>query len=258
MSRGLLSNCIAILLLSRSGWCDDLDSRLGLADLAAYRAALSGKATATDAPAAEPVRPVSFRDLWDHPETWRGHRVQVRGKVARIFRQDAVGGFPALAEAWLSTPRGDLFCTVFPTGTVPELGQEVAFSGTFLRMVRYAGDDQPRIAPWIVGDRPPLVNSERGTRNAEWNRGWLELTAGKPQSPSRLFESWSPAGWMLGTALGLAGAGVLAWQHVQSRRPASPRGTRQKKKGSAAADPPLVFLETEPVNGTALPNARSH
>ncbi len=46
-------------------------TRLGLADLAAYRAALSGKATADDAHASEPVRPVTFHDLWDHPETWR-------------------------------------------------------------------------------------------------------------------------------------------------------------------------------------------
>ena len=74
----------------------------------------------------------------------------------------------------------------------------------------------------------------------------------------RRFESWSPAAWMLGIALGLAGAAVLAWQHVRRPLAAKPLGTRHKNQGSAAADPPLVFLETEPENGTALPDARSH
>ncbi|MGZ3302185.1 MAG: hypothetical protein ACXWO3_15020, partial [Isosphaeraceae bacterium] len=74
----------------------------------------------------------------------------------------------------------------------------------------------------------------------------------------RRFESWSPVAWMLGIALGLAGAAVLAWQHVRRPLAAKPLATRHKNQGSAAADPPLVFLETEPVNGTALPDARSH
>jgi hypothetical protein len=255
----------AVLLLVHGGWssraqsaADDLETRLGLADLAAYRAALSGTASADDDHAAKPVRPVTFYDLWDHPQTWRGQRVQVRGKVTRIFRQDEVGGFPPLAEAWLSTPEGDLFCTVFPTAGVPDLGQTVTFTGTFLRTIRYAGGDQPRLAPWIVGDRPPLLNAERGMRKEAWDQGLLGLTVGKPQSPSRWFESWSPAGWLLGIALGLAGARVLAWQYVRRPLAARPRGARHKNKRAAAADPPLVFLETEPVNGTALPDARSH
>ena len=155
---------LAVLLMVQGGWSsraqsasDDLETRLGLADLAAYRAALSGKATVDDARTAEPVRPVTFHDLWDHPQTWRGRRVQVQGKVARIFRQDTVGDFPPLAEVWLTTTEGDLFCTVFPTAAVPEPGQDVRFTGTFLRTIRYAGSDQPRLAPWIVGDRPPAA-----------------------------------------------------------------------------------------------------
>jgi hypothetical protein len=262
---------LAVLLLAHGGWTsraqsgsDDLETRLGLADLAAYRAALSGKTTAADAHAAEPVPPVTFRDLWDHPETWRGRRVQVQGKVARIFRQDAVGGFPPLAEAWLSTPEGDLFCTVFPTAGVADPGQNVTFTGRFLRTIRYAGSDQPRLAPWIVGDRPPssVALAPRASEPAAAATTFRAIgSSPEPEwerQMGRRFESWSPAAWMLGIALGLAGAGVLAWLHVRRPLAAKPRGTRHKNQSSAAADPPLVFLETEPVNGTALPDARSH
>ena len=271
--RGLVTgwSWLAVLLLAHGGWSsraqsgsDDLETRLGLADLAAYRAALSGKATTDDAHASEPVRPVTFHDLWDHPETWRGRRVQVQGKVARIFRQDAVGGFPRLAEAWLSTPEGDLFCTVFPTAGVPDLGQNVTFTGRFLRTIRYAGSDQPRLAPWIVGNRPPSSVALAPTPPSSEPAAAAFRAIGASPEPEwerpvgRRFESWSPAAWMLGIALGLAGAAVLAWQHVRRPLAAKPLATRHKNQGSAAADPPLVFLETEPVNGTALPDARSH
>lgn len=259
------------LLLIHGGWSsraqsggDDLESRLGLADLAAYRAALSGKATADNAHAADLARPVTFRDLWHHPETWRGRRVQVQGRVARIFRQDAVGSFPPLVEAWLSTPEGDLFCVDFPTGGVPEPGQQVTFSGTFLRAIRYAGNDQPRLAPWIVGDRPPssvIVARTVGEPAAAALRAMGASPAPEldmEMDQDRRLESWSPAGWMLGIALGLIGAAVLAWQHLRQPVSAKRSGTRHKNQGSAAADPPLVFVETEPVNGTALPDAGSH
>jgi len=263
---------LAVLLLAHGGWSsraqsgsDDLETRLGLADLAAYRAALSGKTTADDAHAAEPVPPVTFHDLWYHPENWRGRRVQVRGTVARIFRQDAVGGFPPLAEAWLSTPQGDLFCTVFPTAGVPDVGQKVTFTGRFLKTIRYAGSDQPRLAPWIVGDRPPSSAALAPRANEPAAAAAFRAIGSSPEPEpewerqmGRRFESWSPAAWMLGIALGLAGAGVLAWQHVRRPLAVRPRGTLHKNQGSAAADPPLVFLETEPVNGTALPDARSH
>ncbi len=262
---------LAVLLLAHGGWSsraqsgsDDLETRLGLADLAVYRAALTGKATADDAHAAEPVPPVTFHDLWDYPETWRGRRVQVQGKVVRIFRQDAIGGFPPLAEAWLSTPKGDLFCTVFPMAGVPDLGQTVTFTGTFLRTLRYAGSDQPRLAPWIVGDRAPSCVALSPLASQPAAAAFRAIGASPEPEPEwgrqlgRRFESWSPAAWTLGIALGLAGAGVLAWQHIRRPLAARPRGTRPENQGSGAADPPLVFLETEPVNGTALPDARSH
>ena len=273
MRRGLisgwLSSWLVVLLLAHGGWSsraqsgtDDLETRLGLADLAAYRAALSGKGAADDANASEPVRPVSFLDLWDHPENWRGHQVQVRGTVARIFRQDAFGDFPPLAEAWLNTPEGNLLCTVFPAAGVPDLGQNVTFTGRFLRTIRYAGSDQPRLAPFVVGDRPPshvaLAPSTKESTAAALRAIGASPDPAWERQTGRRFESWSPAAWTVGIALGLAGAGMLAWQHLRRPLAARRRGTRQMNQGSAAADPPLVFLETESVNGRTIPDARSH
>ena len=82
---------------------------------------------------------MSFKDLWNRPDAFRGRRVTVEGRVQRIFRQGPVGSFPALAEIWIASPAGDPFCLVVPQAAgVPKLGQTVRFTGTFLKMVRYA------------------------------------------------------------------------------------------------------------------------
>ena len=98
--------------------CLDDDSQtshqLTLADLAGYRAALSGKPTADSARASDPPVETKFKDLWNRPRCFRGRRVSVQGHVARVFRQGPVGSFPALAEVWITSPAGDPFCVVFP------------------------------------------------------------------------------------------------------------------------------------------------
>ena len=138
--------------------------QLTLADLASYRAALSGKPTADSARSSDLPVETKFKDLWNRPDALRGRRVSVHGRVARIFRQGPVGSFPALAEVWMSSPAGDPFCVVFPQPgptdldnslerhsdagqgiAIPEIGQMVRFTGTFLKMVRYAGGDGPRL-----------------------------------------------------------------------------------------------------------------
>src|SRR5262249_20647678 len=147
------------------------------ADLAGYRAALSGRATADDARPSDPPSPVHFRDLWERREAYQGRRVTVRSRVARVFRQGPIGSFPHLAQARSFSPSGDQFCTASPlpggsgvighapvaaqaagkspggpSPAVPDLGREVRFTGTFLKMVRYAAADGARLAPLIVGD----------------------------------------------------------------------------------------------------------
>ncbi len=152
------------------------DDRLGLADLAAYRAALSGKATIDDARPSDPPAPVGFRDLWERSEAYRGRRVTIRGRLERTFRQGAVGSFPPLVEAWVFSASGDPICVVFPRpetpaggasaiGSAPDSaddhrqdgraggsampgpGRLVRFTGTFLKTVRYPAGDGERLAP---------------------------------------------------------------------------------------------------------------
>ncbi|HEX8202702.1 MAG TPA: hypothetical protein VF590_19655 [Isosphaeraceae bacterium] len=151
MSAGVAILGVAVVL---TGAPDD--SSLGLADLAAYRAALE--------PATGPAVAVGFRDLWERPGAYRGRRVRVEGRVERRFRQERVGTFPALTEVWIVNPSGDPFCLVFPTprpADEPAPGATAAFTGTFLKVVRYQAGDAARLAPLIVGDRPPTIPQGR-------------------------------------------------------------------------------------------------
>ena len=165
---------VLVLGCSIASFADDSESphQLTLADLAAYRAALSGKATGENAKSSDPPVRVVFRDLWNHTDEFRGRRVTIQGRVERIFRQGPIGSFPALAEVWIVSPAGDPFCLVVPNESdngilsvidqgledratskeTPALGQTVRFTGTFLKMVRYAGGDGARLAPLVVGD----------------------------------------------------------------------------------------------------------
>ena len=181
------------------------DPALTLADLAAYRAALSG---ARDTPA--PPVPVTFRALWEHPERFQGRRVEVSGRIERLFRQGPIGDFPALEQAWAVSPAFDPFCLVYPKpqdGRGPRYGATVRFSGTFLKVVRYQGGDGPRLAPLIVGDRPPDAAPE--------------TTALRPVPATRI-------DWMVGIGAALVVALALARQHL--RRP--PRAQRDAARGS--------------------------
>ena len=128
MTNGL-RNLTAVLMLislglSAASWIvacrgSGQDDELSLADLTAYRAALSGKATADDARPSDPPARVGFRDLWERSDAHRGRRVTVQGRVERIFRQGPVGSFPPLIQVWVYSPAGDPFCLVFPSPTDP-------------------------------------------------------------------------------------------------------------------------------------------
>ena len=122
MNLGLRGNATFLiassLFLGCGAWsfADDTEPthQLSLADLAKYRAALAGKATADDAKSSDTPARVSFKDLWNRPDALRGRRVILEGRVQRIFRQGPVGSFPALAEIWIASPAGDPFCLVVP------------------------------------------------------------------------------------------------------------------------------------------------
>lgn len=186
---------------------------LSLTDLGPYRAAIEGK---TPGPAVA----VTFRELWDHPDRYQGKRVRVEGRVARRFRQEPYGTFPALVEAWAVGPSGDPFCLVFPSARDEKAeaspGASVRFEGTFLRRVRYQGGDVPRLAPLIVGDRAPVVTSAAPAK-----------TTADPADDGRTRFEWG---------LGLAAAGLVALALARQHLRVPPRKIRE-------TDPPPEFVD---------------
>jgi hypothetical protein len=248
---------IAILSCSTCAVADDIESpdRLSLADLVAYRAALTGKPTADDARVSDPAVRVVFKDLWNRPESFRGRRVIVEGRVQRIFRQGPVGDFPALAEIWIASPVGDPFCLVVPQEIVtassflsksavsaqagvrqlPKLGLMVRFTGTFLRMVGYSAGDGSRRAPLIIGDQPPV--SVQDSASAD---GPKSFTTNNTRGD---WMTWSGS-WLLGLLLAvtLAATVVLCRSRLAFRQ-MERRNRHRRAMVSLGADPPLEFVE---------------
>ncbi|SIN81699.1 hypothetical protein SAMN05444166_1063 [Singulisphaera sp. GP187] len=187
-----------LLLGSVIPWARADDAPLAVADLAAYRRALIAR-DAEPAPAL-----IRFRELWDHPARYEGARVQVEGRIVRRFRQGAFGTFPPLVEAWAVTASGDPFCWVYPApnpkAESPTVRENVRFVGTFLKRIRYQGADVERLAPLIVGPRPP-ASPPRTAR------------------PPVLRSGNAVNDWILGIAGAAVVIAVLAWQHL--RKPVS-------------------------------------
>jgi hypothetical protein len=149
---------LTLLILWPSLALAQSDGPLSIADLAAYRAALEPTKPDSTAPLQS-----TFRDLWDHPDDFRGHRVAVSGRVERVFHQGPVGQFPALAEVWVVDAATNPLCLVFPESpdaAAPKPGDEVRLEGTYLRRIRYRGGDVDRLAPLIVGPGPGKVDRQ--------------------------------------------------------------------------------------------------
>jgi hypothetical protein len=166
---GLGAGALGLALFAFTTALSAGESVLTVADLAAYRAALSDKGSTTEPPVA-----VDFPALWAHPEKYKEHRVQVQGRIVRRFRQGSFGAFPPLEEAWLSSPAGNPFCVVFPAAAADPTARaktrkstptdQVTFAGTFLKLIEYKGGDGPRLAPLIVGPAPPALVADQGAR----------------------------------------------------------------------------------------------
>jgi hypothetical protein len=231
---------------------DNLDTpnKLTLADLADYRSALSGDLTVDRARTATPPKQVRFRDLWNQPETFRGQRVVVQGRVVRIFRQGAVGTFPPLAEVWITSPAGDPFCVVFPlkeltvgddapeatlrrekmsqsqshadtASSTPDMGSAVRFTGTFLKMVSYSASDGKRLAPLVVGNQPPLANRDNPTgddptQQRENTAQVFHRIGGSPSHARFDGWAWVPANWAVALVLAVLAGGIISWNHLRT------------------------------------------
>ena len=210
---------ILVLLLVAAVRADD--PPVSIADLAGYRVALAAPAAPRDA------TPATFRDLWEHPEGHQGRLVRVEGRLARLFRQPAVGQFPALAEGWITSPLGEPICAVFPTGAaVPATGAQVRFTGTFLRKITYAGGDAARVAPLIVGPQPPAVSGDDA--------------GGSTFGP--IFGGDHAADWGIGLAAALGVGWVLLRRHLTRPLPLAPPTVEPAPvflDGGSTADPYL-------------------
>jgi hypothetical protein len=251
---------VTFVVLSRSSaWAAAQDSpsndRLSLADLVHYRAALAGKPTADNAKASDqPVR-VVFKDLWDRPEAFRGRRVTIEGRTERIFRQTAVGDFPALAEIWIASTSGDPFCLVIPQkpvglsvsshnlssgtaaprGDLPKLGQNVRFIGTFLKLVRYTAGDGDRLAPLVVGDQPPMHVRDDSKAAHE------DLFPSNARRPNQT--PWAGS-WFFGLAVLLVITAAFVFRRSRAVLQRIDRQNQQRgARASLGGDPPLEFVQ---------------
>jgi hypothetical protein len=201
---------ISLVACARGG-----DDRVGLADLPAYLKALGDQSK-------EPAQSVRFRDLWDRPEDFQGRKVMVAGTIQRIFRQPAVGEFPALAEVWIRSDSGDPFCLVSPVSE-PALavGRAVEFRGTFLKRVRYSGGDGPRLAPLIVG--PRMLAAE------------YKALADRIEEPSRRRAAFrSPEEWIFAAIVFTLAAVLLVIRHL-----AGP-----PRRITTDPNPPIQFIDS--------------
>jgi hypothetical protein len=183
--------CVSLPLLARAAD----DSSLTLSDLDRYADVLRAKPS-------ELPRQVTFRDLWQRPDLYAGRPVRVEGRLARRFRQPAIGAFPALTELWILDREGNPLCLVCPaTADAAELalGATVQFTGTYLKRVRYRGVDTDRSAPLVVGSAGPTVRA-----------------AARDRPSSAVAASFD---WVIGLAVGCFVLAVMVALHV--RRPRS-------------------------------------
>lgn len=246
-------------------------NRLGLADLAAYRAALAGRATGDRARSSDPPVQVGFRELWNSPEVYRGRRVTVRGRVERTFRQGAVGSFPPLVEGWVFTSSGDPLCVVYPRSGEGETdreagagtkaargaahalddraaGQSVEFTGTFLKMVRYAAGDGDRLAPLIVGDHPPALvataaSAEDRSARAAGRDNVLRAVGGELAGQNGARLGWSRSSWILGLTMAAVAVAIIAAQHLRGAGLRDRAAAKARGGARATPDLPLEFIE---------------
>lgn len=212
----------------------DASGRLSAADLPAYLQALGEPIEESGSAADSAAIPnPTFTELWRDPSSFRDRRIRVQGRAARRFRQDAVGDFPPLVELWLVDAGRNPICVVYPapvagsgsdSDSEPKIGETVAFTGRFLRLLSYPGEDAERLAPLIVGPQPPIVAISGGTSSAAAQSAW---------SAVRRWE-WLVAG-ALASAIG------LAFLTLRQRRP-RPQ-SRSRRHGLAPAESEPVFVD---------------
>jgi hypothetical protein len=138
-------------------------------DMAAFAALLRQARDAKPADLADRARKaVGVRDLWEHPDDYRGALVELRGFCRRVDSSGTkLGGRGQLHEVWITPPETKLIafaCVVeeLPAGfpIKANASDAVVFRGFFLKVIAFEATDGRRGAPLLIGrlERDPGKN----------------------------------------------------------------------------------------------------
>ena len=129
----------------------------------------------------------------------------------------------------------------------------VRFTGTFLKTVRYAAGDGDRLAPLIVGDRPPEPQPAGGVHGEpvepSTSAGEVLRAIGgveREGRPGTARPAWAAGDWFLGLGLAAMAALVIAGQHLRGARLRHRAARRPRLADGDRPDPPLHFVEPAP------------
>lgn len=118
---------------------------------------------------------VTFGDLWNQPDKYRGQVVTVEGRLKRLRRKDTPlplvnEGIKEVYEGWIFGPtRGSIpYCVIIPSlpeglKVGEEIDHQVTFHGYFLKKMRYKGTDGVHDTPLLVG--PTLYVAKRAVES---------------------------------------------------------------------------------------------
>jgi hypothetical protein len=127
----------------------------------------------------------------------------------------------------------------------------VRFTGTFLKTVRYAAGDGERLAPLIVGDRPPdpqPATEARGESPASRSETGKILRAigggGRDGRPAADRRTWTIGSWALGLTLAAMTALVIAGQHLRGARLRHRVAAQRRLNDRDTPDLPLHFVDS--------------
>jgi len=148
------------------------EAPIAFRDMGAFAALLKRAREARPADLAERARrDVGFRELWDHPEDYRGVLLELRGFCRHIDSSGSkLGAGGRLHEVWITLPEGELTPFVCIAEKLPEgfainatNSEPVVFLGFFLKVMAYDSGEGRRGAPLLIG----RLERVAGEKNAD-------------------------------------------------------------------------------------------
>ena len=114
---------------------------------------------------------VGFRELWDHPDDYRGALLELRGFCRRVDSSESkLGAAGKLHEVWITLPEGELTPFACIAEKLPEgfpnnvaSSEPVVFLSYFLKVMAYNSGAGRRGAPLLIGKLERVA----GDKNAD-------------------------------------------------------------------------------------------